>query len=243
MRQRDLEILNSLDKFKALTSSQIASLHFSTNANPKISCNRVLNRLKSHKNAYIICNSDRAFQDYIYYLNPPSIKIGSQKTDHYLLIADGYITMKKYGDVTVYDVEEKIPGTSFRCDAYAEWIGAKFFIEYQNSLYSLNEIHKKLDKYYSYFKSNEWQNRFERFPNILIVGKNNMKFSADDYPDMKITCIKSFKELEPSIKAYQSRKLERIVKEAKEIKQPTRANREVSEGIKSNNGKITFKLN
>lgn len=239
--KRDRLLISYLEKFRCLDTSLICDLVFHENANPRITANRVLRRLRL--NQQISVDTDQMFRDYVYFPINSTVKQKSQKIPHYLKIARSYLKMLKLGSMDSYDVEVKIPGTSFRCDALAtNWIDNNWFIEYQNSLLSYLDTQKKVEKYYSYFKSEEWKDRFERFPNILILGKNNMKFSADDYPDMKITCIKSFKELEPSIKAYQSRKLERVVKEAKEIKQPTRANREVSEGIKSSGGKITFKL-
>ncbi|MED4229480.1 hypothetical protein [Neobacillus cucumis] len=46
MRKRDLEILNSLERYKCLTRDQIAALHFSDNAKPFSSAINVLKRLR-----------------------------------------------------------------------------------------------------------------------------------------------------------------------------------------------------
>lgn len=264
MRQRDLQILDSLDKFRCLTSSQIASLHFSNNANPKISCNRVLKRLTD--TGYVTRNTNRSFQDYIYFLNPAPIKKDSQKIDHYLTIADGYLSCLSYGNVDRYDVEEKIIGTKFRADALCLWMDNYWFFEFQCSTYSAGDLHKKIGLYLDFYHSNEWKDLLgiSTFPNVLIIGKTNLKFDPSEYP-FKVTQIKSFADLELSIKAYQSRKLDRIRKEVKEVKQPRKANMESNDcsllkrktsdspklGVEnfspysgeSNNGKITFKLN
>jgi DNA-binding PadR family transcriptional regulator len=94
MRKRDLEILSSLEKFKYMIRDQIAALHFFSYALPHISANNVLKRLRKDDN--ILANTDRSFQQYIYFINPTPMKTDSQKLDHYLMINQGCIDLRKY---------------------------------------------------------------------------------------------------------------------------------------------------
>lgn len=194
MRQRDKDILASLDKFKCLTRSQIESLHFKENANPTVTANRVLKRLR--QNDYITANTDRAFQEYIYFLNPAPIKTDSQKLDHYLMIAQGYIDLNKYSQVNNYTIEPRIEAADFIPDVTCEWLGKKWFIEYQNSFYTVKQMKAKLDKYVDYYKKGYWND--ER---ILVIGKVNMQFESDEYP-FKVKQVKGIDDLKGAIESY-----------------------------------------
>ncbi|MEZ0117805.1 UNVERIFIED_ORG: hypothetical protein ABRZ91_001762 [Heyndrickxia coagulans] len=175
MQKRDLNILDSLEKFKCLERDQIAELHFSQNANPIVNCNRVLKRLRDQ--GYIQANTNRAFKQYVYFLKPSTIKIDSQKIDHYLMIAQGYIDMHKIKPVSSYLIEPKIQHAKFIPDVYCQWIGKRWFLEYQNSFYTTNQLINKLEKYVEYFKKGYWKD--ER---VLIIGKVNKKFDTRDFP-------------------------------------------------------------
>ncbi|WP_349730088.1 replication-relaxation family protein [Peribacillus frigoritolerans] len=145
MKKRDLEILKSLEKFKCLTRDQIAALHFSTNARPHISANNELNRLR--RDGYILANTDRSFQQYIYFINPSPMKIDSQKIDHYIMINQGFIDMSKYGIVNRYEIEPSIPNVGFIPDVSCNWLELDWYLEFQNSLYTAKQMNSKLDKY------------------------------------------------------------------------------------------------
>ena len=194
MRKRDLAILESLEKFKCLTRDQLAALHFAENSNPAVTANRVLKRLRMHQ--YITANTDRSFQQYIYFPNPPTIKIDSQKIEHYLMIAQGFIDMDHYAKVSDYKIEPKIDGADFIPDGTCSWLNNSWFLEFQNSLYTTKQLYAKIDKYVDYYEKGYWAK--ER---LLIIGKVNLKLDASAYP-FKIKQIKSVKELEPSIAAY-----------------------------------------
>ena len=191
MRKRDLEILSSLEKFKCLTRDQIAALHFSNNARPYISANPVLKRLR--RDGYITANTDRSFQQYIYFNNPSPIKTDSQKIDHFLMINQGYIDMTKYGKVNEYEIESKLADAEFISDVRANWMECNWFIEFQNSLYTTKQFYDKLNKYVDYYNRGYWNN--ER---VLIVGKINLKFDPSDYP-FKIKQISCIDDLKPDI--------------------------------------------
>lgn len=198
MRKRDLDILASLDKFKVLTSNQLAVLHFSSNSNPTQSCNRVLKRLRT--SGYIQANTDRAFHPYLYFLNPSPIKTNSQKIDHYLLIAQTYIDMKKYADVQQFLLERKLEHADFIPDAFVDWLGKKWFVECQNSLYTTNQLYNKLDKYVRFYE----KGYMDPFPNVLIIGKQNLLFKDKSYPFI-VRQIQSMDDLKESIDKMKKR--------------------------------------
>lgn len=202
MRKRDLAILESLEKFKCLTRDQLAALHFTDNANPAVTANRVLKRLRMHQ--YITANTDRSFQQYIYFPNPPTIKIDSQKIDHYLMIAQGFIDMDHYAKVSDYKIEPKIDGADFISDATCSWLDNSWFLEFQNSLYTTKQLYSKIDKYVDYYEKGFWGK--ER---LLIIGKVNLKLDATAYP-FKIRQVQSIKELEASIVEYKRMQLKKV---------------------------------
>lgn len=213
MLQRDKEILSSLEKFKCLERDQIATLHFSKNKNPIVNCNRVLKRLRT--TGYIQANTNRSFQQYIYFLNPSVMKTDSQKINHFLRVAQGYIDMKKYSPVSYYNIEPKIKEGNFIPDVKCKWMGKEWYVEFQNSLYTTKQLYSKLDKYVDYFNKGYWND--ER---VLIIGKINFKFDPTDYP-FKVIQVKDISELEDGINEYK-RMMEKTV-------------------IKCNGGKIEWK--
>jgi len=198
MRQRDRDILNSLSKFKVLSSNQIAALHFSTNSNPMVNCNRVLKRLR--KEGYISANTERPFQPYLYFLNPSPIKKNSQKIDHFLMIAQTYIDMKSYDDVPMFEVEKKLEHATFIPDGYANWLDREWFIECQNSLFSTKQLYDKLNKYVQFYN----QGILDPFPNVLIIGKINLNLKKEDYPFL-VRQKQSIHDLKSSITNYRKR--------------------------------------
>ncbi|MEH7548236.1 replication-relaxation family protein [Neobacillus vireti] len=196
MRKRDLEILNSLDKFKCLTRDQIAALHFSKNARPYTSANNVLKRLR--RDEYITANTDRSFQQYIYFPNPSPIKTDSQKIDHHLLINQTIIDMLKHSTINEFQLETKLnEDAEFIPDIYVKgWLDSDWFIECQNSLNIIKQLYSKLDKYKLYYDKGYWNNE-----KVLIIGKVNLKFDPEDYP-FKVKQIKSIQDLNETIKRY-----------------------------------------
>lgn len=199
MKKRDLDILNSLEKFKCLTTSQIAALHFSKNAYPIVSANKVLKRLRL--NNYITANTDRSFHEYIYFINPPPIKTDSQKIDHYLLINQTVIDMTKYSPISEFQIETAISGANIIPDIQINgWLDNDWFIECQNSVYTTKQLYNKLDKYKDYHNKGYWNN--ER---VIIVGKVNLKFNPGDFP-FKVKQIKFIEDLSESIDKFKELK-------------------------------------
>ncbi|MBW7649779.1 replication-relaxation family protein [Anoxybacillus sp. ST4] len=184
MRDRDKQILAALERFKCLTRDQIAQMFFNHTKKPHTNANFVLKRLR--RDGYITARTDRVFQQYVYFPNPPEIKKNSQKVDHYLLIAQIYIDMMKYDTVKQYDIEPIVD--DFIPDAFARWKGSRWFIEAQNSLYTTKQLEQKLQKYLAWYESGEWRyTQFVNdmkpiFPHVLIVGKVNKKLDTSEYP-------------------------------------------------------------
>ncbi|MGE8079235.1 replication-relaxation family protein [Peribacillus loiseleuriae] len=236
MRKRDLEILKSLEKFKVLSRDQIASLHFSNNARPHISANNVLKRLR--RDGYILANCDRSFEQYIYFINPSPIKIDSQKIDHHLMINQGYIDMQKYGKVNTFEIESKLENADFRSDAMANWLGCNWFIEFQNSLYSIKQLYDKINKYVEYYNNCHWKDE-----KLLIVGKINMKFNPNDYP-FKVKQIDCIDELKLDIQAMQEKRLMEFKGKVKgNNRTPVNGSNGVAMVLKSNgNGTLSIRL-
>lgn len=203
MKKRDLEILKSLERFKCLERDQIAALHFFDNANPIVSVNRVLKRLRD--SGYILANTNRSFQQYIYFLNPSPIKTDSQKIDHYLMIAQGYIDMGKYSPIKNYRIETKLEGADIIPDVSCEWLGKKWFLEFQNSVYTTHKLYKKLNKYVDYYNKGYWDDQ-----RVLVLGKMNLKFEPDNYP-FKFKQVRDIEDLSETIQKLKELQVEKNV--------------------------------
>jgi hypothetical protein len=212
MRKRDLDIIKSLEKFKCLTRSQLEALHFNQNANPTVTANRVLKRLRD--TSYITANTDRSFQEYIYFTNPSTLKNNSQKIDHFLQIAHSYIDMRKYSPVKEFIIESKINNAAFIPDVYADWLNRKWFIECQNSVYSVKQLYSKLDKYREYYESGYYEELVgegNQFPNVLIIGKLNLSFNPTDY-QFTVRQVKNISDLKKAIEQAKRQQYEEFKK-------------------------------
>jgi hypothetical protein len=235
MRKRDMDILYSLEKFKCLERDQIAALHFSKNKNPIVSVNRVLKRLRM--DGYVLVNSDRSFKPYIYFYNPSPIKLDSQKIDHYLMIAQGYIDMNKFSKVEDYIIEPKIEHADFIPDATCKWLGNDWFLEFQNSTYTVKQLYAKLDKYKEYHAQGYWNNQ-----RVLIIGKTNLKLDTDEYP-FKVKQVRGIDDLSEIILKYKEMRYQEFKGKVKEeVKTSVSKSDAVLGDYKSKDGAIKFVL-
>ncbi|MFJ7680352.1 replication-relaxation family protein [Peribacillus sp. NPDC097198] len=230
MKKRDLEILSSLEKFKCLTRDQIAALHFSANARPHVSANNVLKRLR--RDGYITANTDRSFHQYIYFNAPSPIKTDSQKIGHYLMINQGFIDMGKYGAVNRYEIEPSIENAEFIPDVSCNWLDIDWYLEFQNSLYTTKQMYSKLDKYSNYYYKGEW-----KAGRLLIIGKINMQFKAEDYP-FKVKQINSIDDLKEDILSMREVRLREFKGEAKTV----RVRPELAKISSDNSGKLELHI-
>lgn len=209
MKKRDLDILSSLENFKCLTTSQISALHFSKNAYPIVSANKVLKRLRLSN--YITANTDRSFQEYIYFIYPSPIKTDSQKIDHYLLINQTIIDMMSYSPIREFQIETGLSDVNIIPDIRVKgWLDNDWFIECQNSVYTTNQLYNKLDKYKELYDKGHWENQ-----RVLIVGKVNLKFDPEEYP-FKVKQVRNIKELNDSIKKFKEMKYQKFKEQYKD---------------------------
>jgi hypothetical protein len=183
MRNRDKAIIQVLEKFYVLKRDQIAKMFFSHCKRPVTNANFVLKRLRDR--GYIDADTNKAFEQYIYFSKPSKIKKKSQKINHYLMIADIYLQMMKYHKITHFEIEPYIKEVKLIPDIFAIWGNSLWWIEAQNSIYSSKQMYEKLDKYQELLQSGGYKElSFQPedkkiFPNVLIIGER--KFNVEQY--------------------------------------------------------------
>lgn len=182
MRARDRQIIEALEKFKVLKRDHIAQMFYSHCKKPETNVNHALLRLKNR--GYIECVS-KTFEQNIYFPSPTKIKKNSQKINHYLMIADIYLQMKKYYDVKLFEIEPYIQEFKLIPDIQAIWGGSIWWVEAQNSSYTAKQMHDKLSKYEELYLSGKYKEfHFQHkdkkfFPHVLIIGQT--KYNVDNY--------------------------------------------------------------
>lgn len=171
MKKRDLAILKDLEKFRVLSRDDIIDLHFKGLKQPITCCNTVLKRLR--RDGYIEVNMNH--QPYLYFSNPSPIKKDSAKIPHFLKIVEFYKSASKFGVPKSFIVEPKYGKGFMEPDAFMIWKGSPFFVEIQRSVYSSKVMEEKVQRYESYFLSNEWQQESWQpsnkkvFPSVIMV--------------------------------------------------------------------------
>jgi hypothetical protein len=115
------------------------------------------------------------YQPYIYFASPSPVKKESAKIPHFLKTVEFYKSLLKYEEPRFFNIEAKYGKRYMEPDIFMIWKRAPFFVEIQRSVYSKRVINDKVQRYESYFLSNEWQQESwqasERkvFPTVLIV--------------------------------------------------------------------------
>ncbi|MBM7655873.1 replication-relaxation family protein [Neobacillus cucumis] len=195
LKQRDRDIIQALHLFRCLSRDQLSTLFFSTLKNPITSTNFVLKRMR--REGHIIANESNT--PYIYFPNPPIIKVTSQKVKHYLAIADFYISVCRYLKPSVFRVEPRF-GTDFmQPDIFMILNNTPVFVEIQNSVYSARVMAEKFNRYLYYYQSKEWikeewyLNQEPHFPFIWIVSKKiNYPLSFENLNIIQTRNVESF---------------------------------------------------
>lgn len=171
--ERDRLIIADLARFRCMSRDHICELYFSRTKQPKTNANFVLKRLKD--TGYIRADTNKS--PFVYYPTDTKLKMGSQKTDHFLSIVQVYLDLKRLGKLVRFDVEPKygIKG-NVEPDVFAIWQGAPWFIEVQRSNYTDKIMQQKLRRYErfkqeGYYKRLDWQPREVIFPHIWIIGE------------------------------------------------------------------------
>lgn len=181
MRKRDLEIINSLQQFRAMTRDQLAKLFFSQTKNPVRHANEVLKRLRDR--GYIEVDVNR--QPYVYFSKPTRIKTNGQKVDHFLKITNFYLQLRVYGEKYLkhFAVEPQFPGVDVRPDVLMYWKGSAFFAEIQNTQYSTKVMQQKIDRYEAFFHSELWREclpfKVKGFPAVWIVADHKYNIGSE----------------------------------------------------------------
>jgi Replication-relaxation len=178
MRQRDKNIIASLQQFRALTRDQVAELYFSHTKKKALNANDVLKRLRDR--GYIEADTTR--QPYVYFPKPARIKTNGQKVDHFLAIADVFLQMRGE-ELKHFTIESQFPGVEVRPDILAFWRGSAFFIEVQNTQYTTKVMQQKIARYEAFAQSELWRDclpfRVKRFPVVWIIAPNKYAVQSE----------------------------------------------------------------
>ncbi|WP_394141547.1 replication-relaxation family protein [Cytobacillus oceanisediminis] len=180
MRKRDVAILNDLQRFRCLTRNDIIELHFKGLKQPVTCCNTILKSLR--RDGLIDVNVNH--QPYLYFPSPATIKKDSAKIPHFLKIVEFYKSLIKYEDPKTFMVEPKYGKGLMEPDAFMLWKRSPFFVEIQRSLYSEKVMNGKVQRYESYFMSNEWQQEpwqpqnKKVFPAVIVITDTRYKIES-----------------------------------------------------------------
>jgi hypothetical protein len=194
MKKRDLAILNDLQRFRCLTRDDIIELHFKHLKQPVTCANTVLKRLR--RDGYIEVNTN--YQPYVYFASPSPIKKDSAKIPHFLKIVEFYRDTFRFERIETFTVEPKYGKGFMEPDIFMIWKRAPFFVEIQRSVYSKKVMNDKVQRYESYFLSNEWKQEpwqpQERkvFPTVLIVTDTRYNIES---PNVKFIQVQNIEQL------------------------------------------------
>lgn len=220
LSKRDKAIINDLNRFRVMSLTDIADIHFKGLKRPSNSANNVLNRL--YRDGRI--KRSTAFQPYVYFGPDINMKENSAKIGHYLAIVETYKDILRLGELMVFNVEPKFGAKgTVEPDGFCIALKTPFFIEVQKTLYSEKVMREKLQRYEDLYHSgiiqNEpWQpkDRAPVFPYVLILTQH--RYAVDgDYP----------------FRVFQAESFEQFLSSIRQKPQPT---------IKSNNGVIKYKV-
>ena len=181
MRKRDLEIISTLQQFRAMTRDQVAALFFVETKNPIRHANEVLKRLRDR--GYVEADTNR--QPYVYFPKPARIKTNGQKVDHFLKITDFYLQLRGHGekDLKHFAVESQFPNVDVRPDVCMFWRGSAFFAEIQNTQYTAKVMQQKIARYEAFARSELWREclpfRVKRFPTVWIIADHKYNVSSE----------------------------------------------------------------
>ncbi|MDF2605882.1 MAG: hypothetical protein K0S34_72 [Bacillales bacterium] len=178
MNIRDKAIIDTLGKFRCMSRNDIAELFFPNTSNKEKNANAVLKRLC--RDGHITVNKER--RPYVYF-PIPSIKLTSQKIDHFLGIVDFYKQVCDIEAPETFTVEPKYGKDYMEPDIFMIWKRGPFFVEIQRSIYSERVMKDKITRYENYFYSEKWQleqwqptgNKY--FPTIILI--TNHKYKID----------------------------------------------------------------
>jgi hypothetical protein len=191
MKERDREILTSLERFKCLSRDDIIALFFNDKKSPISNCNAVLRRLRDRGHI----RQSKRHNPAVYFPNPPTIKESSQKITHYLEIARVYITLRNYLDT--FETEPRLGKKGVvEPDAFMIYNLSPYFVEMQLTQYNEKTMRAKIERYENYYysgawRSFSWQPDEPFFPAIAIFSEK--PYEVDSF--LEIYQYRSAKEL------------------------------------------------
>lgn len=198
MRKRDMAILNDLQRFRCMTRDDIIDLHFQGLKQPVTSCNTVLKRMR--RDGHIEVSKDR--QPYIYFPSPPGIKKDSAKIPHFLKIVEFFKETQVHENPKTFIVEPKYGKGFMEPDAFMIWKRAPFFVEIQRSVYSQKVMNEKIQRYETYFMTNEWQQECWQpihkkvFPAVILITDTRYNIQSTNIKFHQVVSVSELIDLE-----------------------------------------------
>jgi len=174
LSQRDKDIIEFINKFRAVDRDSLAELFFSELKTPVNGCNSVMVRLFRLG----LVERTQQYSPTVYLPADAKIKKNSQKILHFLSILDVYKQMLAYSKPKHIIVEDKPTGRKggIEPDLFCIFKGAPFWCEIQRNVYSEAKMQAKINLYEEFFLSDEWTSlHWQRegkpavFPNVIIV--------------------------------------------------------------------------
>ncbi|MEC1725838.1 hypothetical protein P9E34_14050 [Schinkia azotoformans] len=182
LSQRDKNIINDIRKFRVMDTNSVAELHFHNCKNPSASACNVLLRLMRLGHIKRL----RGYSPYLYMLNESKMKQDSNKIPHFLELLNVYKEIRSIEEPRIFQVEPRYEHV--RPDIFSIFLKTPFYIEVQRSIYSDEEMTKKLNRYEQLFESGiiadeTWQPKGKApvFPYILIITDSRYNI-RNDYP-------------------------------------------------------------
>lgn len=207
MVERDLNIIKDLIRFRCMSRDQILKLHFGGNKNKISNGNNVLKRLVDRN--YITVNKE--YRPFVYFPNPPTIKIDSSKLLHFLSIVDLYVALNEVEKPKTFITEPKFQKGCVEPDAFTILRKNKLpiFFEIQLTQYSQTMINKKFDGYKRLYetdiiKNEPWQplNKII-YPLIILISHHRYEV---DTSGLKILQYQSIQQFINHLKQHSSTK-------------------------------------
>ncbi|GCF76352.1 MULTISPECIES: hypothetical protein [Bacillus cereus group] len=194
MVERDLNIIKDLIRFRCMSRDQILKLHFGGNKNKISNGNNVLKRLVDRN--YITVNKE--YRPFIYFPNPPTIKIDSSKLLHFLEIVNLYISLRGVEELTNFVVEPKFKKGFVEPDFFCIFKKIPIFFEIQLSLYSRSAMENKLNSYKELYESDiikneSWQQLNKIiYPPIVLISHHRYDVSVTGLKVLQYQSIQQF---------------------------------------------------
>lgn len=196
MRERDMSILNDLERFRVMSRDDIVDLYFSNLKNPVTNANTVLKRLVRDGQIEV----SKSFRPYVYFPAGSSMKKNSTKIPHFLKIVEIYKQITEYAMPRMFVVEPKYKKGLAEPDVFTIFKGSPFFIEIQRNVYSQKVMDKKIQRYEALFHSGEligesWQHAENKvFPFIIMISDTRYEIDSDVIRVFQTPSIHDFME-------------------------------------------------